>query len=197
MPIVPGSRVADASPTAPGRRRRPDLRFTLRRPHYRDVQPRRPNAPAIIHTATGRISATEQRAKADALRQLREDVAVWLEPQISSSWSITDRQLEAMIVETRITPVEKPYATLYVAELDADFSGGRRADLVHSYQQTLVRNRMLTLAGLLVFVLICLAAVSGYIRTDEATKGYYTNRLRMLAAAGVGAAGAVIYQMIS
>ena len=56
---------------------------------------------------------------------------------------------------------------------------------------------MLTLAGLLVFVLICLAAVSGYIRTDEATKGYYTNRLRMLAAAGVGAAGAAIYQMIS
>ena len=45
------------------------------------------------------------------------------------------------------------------------------------------------------FVLICLAAVSGYIRTDEATKGYYTNRLRMLAAAGVGAAGVVIYQM--
>ena len=54
-----------------------------------------------------------------------------------------------------------------------------------------------TLGGALAFVLICLAAVSGYIRADEATKGYYTNRLRMLAAAGVGAAGVVIYRMVA
>jgi len=47
------------------------------------------------------------------------------------------------------------------------------------------------------FVLICLAAISGYIRTDEATKGYYTNRLRMLTAAGVGAAGVLIYQVLA
>jgi hypothetical protein len=45
--------------------------------------------------------------------------------------------------------------------------------------------------------LMCLASVSGYIRADEATKGYYTNRLRMLAAAGVGAGGVLIYQMVT
>ena len=56
---------------------------------------------------------------------------------------------------------------------------------------------MAALGGTLAFVLICLGAVSGYIRADEATKGYYTNRLRMLAAAGVGAAGVFIYQMVA
>jgi hypothetical protein len=54
-----------------------------------------------------------------------------------------------------------------------------------------------TLGATLVFILICLAAVSGYIRADEATKGYYTNRLRMLAAAGVGASGVIIYHMVA
>ena len=43
--------------------------------------------------------------------------------------------------------------------------------------------------------MICLAAVSGYIRADEATKGYYTKRLRLLAAAAVGASGVLIYQI--
>jgi hypothetical protein len=59
--------------------------------------------------------------------------------------------------------------------------------LVEAYDRELVRHRLATLGGTLAFVLICLAAISGYIRADEATKGYYTNRLRMLAAAGVGA----------
>jgi hypothetical protein len=53
------------------------------------------------------------------------------------------------------------------------------------------------LGGTLAFILTCLAVVSGYIRTDEVTKGYYTNRLRLLAAAGVAGAGAVIYHMVT
>ena len=44
---------------------------------------------------------------------------------------------------------------------------------------------------------MCLAACSGYIRADEATKGYYTNRLRMLVAAAVGAGSVLIYQIVT
>jgi transposase len=47
------------------------------------------------------------------------------------------------------------------------------------------------------FVLTCLAAFAGYIRADEATRGYYTNWLRALAAAGVGASGVLIYQLLA
>jgi len=69
--------------------------------------------------------------------------------------------------------------------------------LVQVFHREQVRQRLTALGGILGFVLICLAAISGYIRTDEATKGYYTNRLRMLTAAGVGAAGVLIYQVLA
>jgi hypothetical protein len=101
-----------------------------------------------------------------------------------------------MVLETRIGQHVKDYGTLYVAELTVDSSPRRRASLVAAYNREIVGRRMVTLGGTLAFVLIFLAAVSGYIRADEATKGYYTNRLRMLAAAGVGAAGMIIYHMI-
>ena len=108
-----------------------------------------------------------------------------------------------MILETKIKPVVKDqapykdYGKLYVAELRVDVSPERLAGLTETYQHQLVQSRMVFLGGALAFILTCLVAISGYIRADEATKGYYTNRLRMLAAAGVGAAGMAIYQMVA
>ena len=75
---------------------------------------------------------------------------------------------------------------MFEATLTVDTSSERRNALIEVYNRQLVEQRMASLGGALAFVLICLAAVSGYIRADEATKGYYTNRLRILAAAGVG-----------
>jgi hypothetical protein len=146
----------------------------------------------------GLISADEERAKAEARKELEKQVAEWLEPQgVPRSWKPSPRQIDAMILETKVRPVVKDYGTLYVAELRVDVSPERRASLVETYQHQVVNKRMVMLAGLLGFILTCLGAISGYIRADEATKGYYTNRLRMLAAAGVGAAGVVIYQMVA
>jgi len=149
-----------------------------------------------VRTVVGRVSATEERARADALRQLEAEVSEWLEPEVPASWRPDRRQLDDMIVDVEITPTEKPYGTVHTAELDADFSNARRAELVDSYERVVVLDRMLKLGGLLLFVLICLAAVSAYIRADEATKGYQTTRLRLLTAAGVGAAGVLIYQLL-
>jgi hypothetical protein len=200
VPIVPGTRVVDAAPVppvppAPPSPRRPAPVHTSRRVFVAS----RPQAPSPeeIRKVVGRLSATEDRAKDDARRQLREDVTAWLGPEIGRSWRPSERQLDAMVVAVRVSPEVKPYATVYAAEIDADFSAARRDELLRSHRQAVVRDRILKLAGLLGFVLICLAAVSGYIRTDEATKGYYTNRLRMLAAAGVGAAGVAIYHVIA
>jgi hypothetical protein len=145
----------------------------------------------------GLISATEERAKAEARRKLLESVVNWLDPQVPASWTPPPRLLDAMVLETRIKPVVKDYGTLSEAELRIDDSPARRAQLVEVYNREVVERRLVTLGGTLAFILICLAAVSGYIRTDEATKGYYTNRLRMLAAAGIGAAGVVIYHLVA
>ncbi len=102
-----------------------------------------------------------------------------------------------MILEATVEQVVKDYGTLYVAKLRVDVSPERRMIFVESYKRQLVHQRMVLLGGALGFVLISLAAISGYIRADEATKGYYTNRLRLLAAGGVGAAGVLIYQMLT
>jgi hypothetical protein len=86
---------------------------------------------------------------------------------------------------------------MYVTHLKLDESPQSRARFIEVYNHELVGRRLVNLGGSLAFILICLGAVSGYIRADEATKGYYTNRLRMLAAAGVGAGGVLIYQMVT
>jgi hypothetical protein len=148
-------------------------------------------------TVKGLISATEERAKDEARRKLQNEVMNWLQPEVSPAWSPPTRLLDAMILETRVRPVVKEYGTLYEAELKVDASSSRRAQLVELYDRELTLRRLTTLGGTLTFVLICLATISGYIRADEATKGYCTNRLRLLAAVGVGTAGAIIYRFLA
>jgi hypothetical protein len=164
------------------------------------VPPAEPIAAATateVRNVPGLISATKERAEVDARRALREFVASWLNPDVPAGWSAPPQLLDAMVVNTRFESVERDYGTLYIAELDVDASLDRRAELVAAYNHEVVHHRLITLGGVLGFVLACLAVVSGYIRTDEVTKGYYTNRLRLLAAAGVGAAGAVIYHVLA
>ena len=187
VPIVPGTRVteAEARPPTPA-----DLGNRCR---YRPcrLSPR-------DRTVTGRLSATRERAVADARRQLRDEVANWLDPEVPHSWTPPARMLDAMVVgEPRIKSIEKDYGELFEATLTVDTSPQRRTALIEVYNRQLVERRLATLGATLAFILICLAAISGYIRADEATKGYYTNRLRMLAAAGVGASGVIIYHMVA
>jgi hypothetical protein len=196
VPIVPGTRVSEAraQPPAP---LRPRARVYHRAPAPPSAVPSVAATSSASVLVTEPVWATEERAKADARRRLQEKIVKELEPQVPATWTPPARLLDGMILQTRITPVDKDYGTLYQAELTIDDSPQRRAQLVEVYNRELIQHRLLSLGGTLAFILICLGAVSGYIRTDEATKGYYTNRLRMLAAAAVGAAGVVIYQLVA
>ena len=209
VPIVPGTRVTEAQPRPPAPPNPPVPPVPPPvvvishgpGPQSPPVAPTPPD-PAQTSTIEGRISATVDRAQTDARRVLRNTVVHWLNPEVPGSWTPPARLLQAMILDIRTKEIVKQSGPLkdlgpmYVAELKVDFSPQRRATFVESYNHDLVQHRLTTLGAALAFVLICLAALSGYIRADEATKGYYTNRLRMLAAAGVGAAGAIIYNMV-
>ncbi len=208
--IVPGTRVTEAEIRPPVPARTPVLAVASSHAagdqHYR--------------TVTGQVCVTEDRARTDALNALRTKIAEWLEPDVASArfvrsfgpdgrqiggnrpgWTPPDRLVVSMIVRTAIEPYVSPTfkdeGPFYRARLTADFSPRHRAELVDAYNRELVRHRLFTLGGSLGFVLICLAAISGYIRADEATRGYYTNRLRLLAAAGVGAAGVIVYRLVA
>jgi hypothetical protein len=189
VPIVPGTRVSEAEIRPPKAPRAP------RTPFRSSPTPKKAAAPLPPdhRVVAGLLSATQERAVADARRQLGYEVAEWLAPDVPPQWKPPAHLVEAMIVRTSTRPVVKDivkdFGSVYETTLEVDFSPRRRAPIVAAYQRDLVSHRLAMLGGGLGFVLACLAAVSGYIRADEATKGYYTNWLRLASAAGVGAAG--------
>jgi hypothetical protein len=162
-------------------------------------------APAVSNesepnTISSDRSASEERAVAEARQKLRAGVAKWLLPDVPNNWTPPERLVEALVLATDIEPIGKEYGEngfVYEANLSVDFSPTKRAAFVELYTREVVKERVVTLGGGLAFALICLGVLSSYIRADEATRGYYTNRLRMLAAAGVGAAGVIIYNMMT
>jgi hypothetical protein len=195
VPVIPGTRVTDAVPQPPVPPHTP-VAVHSPNPVSQPARAQTTPAPDQTRSVAGQISATEERAKKDAYAALQRDVHDWLDPQVPHSWTPPARLLLAMVKKTEIKTVPKEYGPMYVAELTYDSAPSRRNSLIETYNRELVQHRLTVLGGTLTFILISLGAISGYIRADEATKGYYTNRLRLLAAAGVGAAGAVIYQML-
>jgi hypothetical protein len=199
--IVPGTRVTEAQAVPPAP---PRIVVTKRTKSGKVVGAARPVAPvgikteaAEIPTIPGAISATPERADDAARVRLREVITEWLDPDVPQSWSLPERELDKLVVERSRETVEKEYGPMYITHLKLDTTPVHRDKLIKLYNRELVGHRLINLGGALTFILMCLAAVSGYIRADEATKGYYTNRLRMLAAVAVGAGGVLIYQMVT
>ncbi len=153
----------------------------------------------------GRRSTTPERALADADAILRHRLAEWLARDAPTDWAPPRPMVDAMVAERFVEPVvvELPGVdlmddpVLYVAALRADASPARRGELIDAYRHEVGSFRLRVAAGAIGFVLACLAALAGYIRADEATRGYYTNRLRLVAAAGVGAAGVAAYRWLA
>jgi hypothetical protein len=196
VPVVSGTRITAAVPQTPVP---PPGQVVVHdpKPAPRPTKALAAPAPATSQSRSiaGQISATEERAENDAFIALQHDVRDWLDPQVPRSWTPPAHLLRAMVLKTNIKTIPRDYGPMYVAELTYDSAPSRRNSLIETYNRELVQHRLTALGGTLAFFLISLAAISGYVRADEATKGYYTNRLRMLAAGGVGAAGVILYQM--
>ncbi|MGE3821002.1 MAG: hypothetical protein AB7I30_16440 [Isosphaeraceae bacterium] len=193
VPVVRGSRVTEARPEPPAPPKPP------RRRKAPPVPVKAPKVEVKVDpiTITGRLSATEDRAKADARVALIETIREKLDGQVPSSWPIPDDFLDAMTREVKISTVEKEYGTLYEAKLTVDASPARLEDITSRYRHEHRLKRLAVLGGGLLFLLVGLGTFSGYVRADEATKGYYTKRLRLVAAAGLGAAGLAIYRVLT
>jgi hypothetical protein len=189
VPIVPGTRVSEArieTPDASGSR--PQSRPLARVPS---------DAAATVRSISGLLSATVERARDDARVQLERSVSTWLAPEVPTNWKPPAHLITRMVRKIDVVPIVKDYATVYEATLQADFSSPNRAAILAAHQHEVVARRLVVLGGGLGFALVCLASLAGYIRADEATRGYYTHWLRAIASAGVGAAGVVLYQLLT
>ncbi len=157
----------------------------------------------VTRDITGDRCATRARAEADARVHLISEVKEWLvESGVDRKWVPPQAILRDMVIgQAEYTP-ETIHDTehelnLVRATITADFSEVRKSEFLDHYRRQVAGQRLALLGGGLFVVLAGLAAISGYIRADEATKGYYTNRLRILAAAGVGAAGVAVYNILT
>jgi hypothetical protein len=159
-----------------------------------------------VRVLVGPLSADEGKAKKALRVRIYEEVDKWLAGEVARGWDPPQEVIDRMTLASFVQPVAESLSdvskdlddlyTLYRAGARLEFSRGHRAEILAAYEHDLVRDRLVKGGALLAFVLFTLAVLAGYIRTDESTKGYYTNRLRMLAAAGVGAAGVVVYRML-
>jgi hypothetical protein len=144
------------------------------------------------------LMSTPERAVQDAEKKLERALTGWLVPDVPTDWTPPRGLIEKVILsEPTIREVKREYATVHQAALEVDLSSTQRAVFLKAYQREQGLQRLGWLGAVLTFVLALLGILSGYIRADEATKGYYTNRLRLLAAAGVGAAGVVLYRVLT
>jgi len=175
---------------------------------------------AGVRVLVGRLSASEDRALLDLRKTLEREVGDWLAADVPPSWRPAPAVLDRMVLGTYIQPVTrnlKPAPgptgadaapstpddldldsiyTLHRAGQKLDFSPSRRSEVVETYRREIASWRMKRLGGGLAAALACLLVLTTYIRADVATKGYYTNRLRLLAAAGLGAAGLGAYRLL-
>jgi len=144
------------------------------------------------------LCATNERAEKDARKKLATEVKEWLaKAGIDPSWTPPPKLVDRMVIgQAAFEPVSIEDLDVVRATLTADFSEAHRREIVEAYNRQAGGRRLVFLGGGLAVILASLAAVSGYIKADEATKGYYTKRLRTLALVGVGIAGVLVYRML-
>ncbi len=129
---APQPPVPPAAPGFPGRAKHPGAPHPAPSPAPKP-KPLLAVKPGDIRVIPGQVSATEDRALADARKQLEKELTEWLDPHgVPRSWKPAPRQIDAMILETKIKPVVKDQAPYkdYGKLYDGRAAGGRlsRAD---------------------------------------------------------------------
>ncbi len=153
-----------------------------------------PVGPTVV---VDRFAATEQSAKTKTRELFKRTVKNWLGSDASRDWSLPDAELNRLVLEEYTAPFYSDVGVVYLTGFQTDLSQHAKSRVLELYQNDLARQRLYWIGGIVTFVLVCLGSMGGYIRADEATKGYYTNRLRLAAAAAVGAAGFAIYHLVA
>lgn len=166
---------------------------------HQKAQPHIATAAETVQVISSDLMANEDRALANLRQQIDAAVADWLaEAGIPRTWQAPRPLVDRLILKRPqvVLAAQRDYGDLYQAEVPVAFQRATKARIVSAYRQDLRSQRLAQLGAVFAFILACLAILAGYIRTDEATRGYYTNHLRFLAAGALGAAGVVLYQFL-
>ncbi len=154
-----------------------------------------------LRIVVGKPGGNEANALKYLEEGLRGEVGEWLSQDgVPLAWSPPKSILnnmflrEAPRIESRkLSSID---AVFYTASRPANFSPEVKRRLLTAYHKQIAFERGGVLAGVLGFLVVGLAMVAGYIRADEATKGYFTWPLRVAATGGLAVAGFVLYRFL-
>jgi hypothetical protein len=141
-----------------------------------------PKQPLIKEEFKG-YGLTEQDARADALKTARD----WLAEHSDLAWAPSPDYLRKknMIHFGELTEEEfEKSGRIKVVTMQLEITADQAREIQMQARQKHMTSRHLLLARILAGLVCLLLVVGGYLRLEEATKGYYTRLLR-LAAIGV------------
>jgi hypothetical protein len=151
--------------------------------------------PSWTITAYG---VTPEKAEEVALNKASDQVRHYLahlDPPVQ--WRPDGKWIDENLVKTRTAP--KQVASddplldkAFERTLQIEVGPKQYREIVEYDRQECMEQRQLLLARILAGVVALLVAAVGYLRLDEATKGYYTLWLRLAALGLVGAVGAAL-----
>ena len=142
-----------------------------------------PKTPLFHHEFTG-IGKTEAKARHNALERACE----WIGEESGLGWTpdtqyLLDRAL-VRFGDAEDKDFGEPVDTMKVVKMQLDITAQQASEIQKQTQQQRMKVRQKTSLLIVLGVVCLLGVVGGYLRLEEATKGYFTRRLR-LAAVGV------------
>jgi hypothetical protein len=171
-------------------------RIVIQKPTFKRTK-RVPNRePSYTFTVNG-WAPTPEEAKKDALEQATRVVQAALELKHAP---VSEKRLEKLIVESE-DPSEVPLGSSDGKDLGPGKHVALTLELPNDFIQELnqtersyrTEDRMGWLARGLAVIVAGLFAISGYVRLDEWSKGYFSGALKAAAALAVIGAGAAVY----
>jgi hypothetical protein len=145
---------------------------------------------------------TAEKADEQALEKARVVVCDYLRDQDPPvHWRPDARWVDDNLVKSRTPAEQKDFQEAGLGKawertLQVEVGAKQYREILEHDRQVSMEQRQLLLARILAGVVALLVAAVGYLRLDEATKGYYTLWLRLGALALVGAVAALLFVVV-
>jgi hypothetical protein len=171
----------------------------------RDDTPAPPDASWTVTAAGGSLESARQKA----LKEAYDDFLQYLRnqnPPIEwkpSSPEFVRKHLKTEWKDEKITQDDQSLDDLqkvdriYQVTLSVEVLPKHREEILKLDQRFHAEQRLLWLAQIVGCLIALLAAIAGYVRLDEWTKGYYSGWLRLAAVGFIGAAGAGLWTLLA
>jgi hypothetical protein len=163
---------------------------------------RESNLPLHTEAVESELWATPDEARMNALEEAATRAAAFAAeaaPQLRGRWSVPTWFVQDFLLKEPIfvEEIDWRYGPMYKAHVLLDTAPDKREMILSHWNSTIVQKRVGQIGGGLGFLLVCVTTLLGYLRLDDATRGYYSRWLATGALAVVTASAAALYQWVS